>query len=408
MSLSVRYRPDLITLATWLGALTDEEMTSRSGAVVNAVVGPSFRTLTVTFSSGTRPAFFVGINPDQAVVCIAGASNASMFTALFQGALNPPLALGLAGVNGALVGPAQAIVNSLGFTIQNPPPSILICGHSYGGGLAEAIAALLVSLGLQVPIQVFTMGAPRVGDTTLSALLAKTTNERFMNVGDAVTTFPPHFNEAPTAYVTLDLTVGQSWSNYVQPGGGQVLFPDGVTVASPGVPRVAVIQDVNLLAWLLGGNAWVSYNHSYRTYLKWLSAAQPQDPTLAPILSDVSLKDEQPLPFTTAMRAAGPLLGPILQQKAVAIMQSVYIPPNYRMKMVKVGITYNVVWMGYTIAIGASKSNAKTLAKAGNKFLRVMQTVKSVDHLAFGNALQAYLNVAASGVTGFQPVLTVT
>jgi hypothetical protein len=63
--------------------------------------------------------------------------------------------------------------------------------------------------------------------------------------------------------------------------------------------------------------------------------------------------------------------------------------------------------MGFGVATGMTKSNAKTLAKYGNKFLKVMQTQKSVNKAAFGNALGAYLNVAGSAVTGFMPVLTV-
>lgn len=87
---------------------------------------------------------------------------------------------------------------------------------------------------------------------------------------------------------------------------------------------------------------------------------------------------------------------------------SVYIPVPHQWRAEKVGLTWYATWEGRLVVKCQSRSQARSVSKAGNKQLRVLQNAASIDHLAFGSSLQDYLTAASSGTAGFMPVVTVT
>lgn len=408
MPFSVLFQPDMATLSALVEYLTDADITYRNPVWINSALGRRFQQYSVFWTESFTPGHFVAWNPDQMVLGIMGASTPRLFLNLFTGAFFPMVKAGAANVNRGTLPAAQQIVTNVSAAVPNFPLSLVIVGHSYGGALAQSVAAILAPQLPGTTIQVLTLGSPRIGDTSLSAAMGGVTLMRVFNEGDLIPRFPTHFSEAPTGMIALGLVATYQWNQFVQAGGGHVLDSLG-RLAAQQLPALNYpILDVDLALWLQSRNALLSNEHSDHTYTTRLSLGASSTPAPAPPENVAGFKGELQPFLSDEVFLAGPVAGPALLLMGGLIVQSVYIPPQFRFKWLKVGLDYQVIWMSLLIAKGVSKSNARTMAKAGNKMLRVMQTLKSVDHTQFGAALQQYLAVASSSTNGFQPVLTVT
>jgi pimeloyl-ACP methyl ester carboxylesterase len=406
MSFSVLNRGDAATLMAQLAYIYD----------FDAAVGPRPTAAALftsqdgmggSYTNGSIPAYAFYVADDQLVILVTGATIPLQGVGLTAGALAPMATRNGVNLNAYLLLATDAIVAAVRMALQISPASILLCGHSYGGAIAEALAVVMPGFYAGQPFQLLTFGAPRAGDNTLSAALAKIPSARYMNIGDPIPFFPPHFDEAPTLTIALGFPQASRLSNYVQPGAGIVLDTNGATFEATLPSGFSIIRDIDLLSWVNNQNGFLGVEHSYKTYRTRMASftAPVLGPTPGPL---AGLKSEVEPVLTPAIFNAGAVLGPaLLTAGALVATISVYIPVNYRAKVVKQGNLYTITWMGLTIATGNTKSNARTLAKYINKWLRVQQTVASINNQAFRNAFIAYANVCSSNLTGFMPVLTV-
>jgi pimeloyl-ACP methyl ester carboxylesterase len=406
MSMDIRFQQDQLTLVTALTALTDLELTTRQAAPFQ-ITAPFVPDWQVSFSSGVDPAHAWSNSPPEGHIIICGASSASMFASVAQGPTLPIVSTAVGGIMATLTGPADRILRQFLGVKQYCPPSVVITGHSYGGSLALVIAAELLALFPGTKVQCLTLGSFRPGDSSLDAALAGATVYRLMNAHDPIPRFPPTFTEAPLMTFNLGYRLLTLFQSFVQAGPGWILNPDGTETPS-GLPLLAYpIQDLTLLTWLVGVNGLASYEHNYRTYLNNLNNGAPYAIPAPPVGPIANLKGDIIINVPQAIFNLGPVQGPAALLQQEAIVQSVYIPANHRMKVVRAINSYQVQWEGFTFLTGQGKSNAKTFAKAGNKLLRVMQSTSSVSRSGFVNALNAYLSACGSGTAGFQPVLSV-
>ena len=67
---------------------------------------------------------------------------------------------------------------------------LIICGHSLGGAVALLLAQMLRTGGYSGPLQLYTYGAPRVGDSTFIASAVDLLHHRIVNNGDMVPNLP--------------------------------------------------------------------------------------------------------------------------------------------------------------------------------------------------------------------------
>jgi hypothetical protein len=169
-----------------------------------------------------------------------------------------------------------------------------------------------------------------------------------------------------------------------------------------------LISDVALLSWAAGTNGFVSFEHNYHTYTTRLQkvvagvAAPPVDPTAG------GFKGEAILPLTPADLAAGPVAGPLLQERGANVaFSSVNIPVLYRWKPVRVGSVWYATWLNTNVVACQSHSQAKSICKAFNKALKVLQNAANCSKGTMQTDWGLYLVAASSSTTGFLPVLTV-
>jgi pimeloyl-ACP methyl ester carboxylesterase len=404
--LSIGLRSDIYTLAAQLSLLYD----------LDATIGPKQDPRTIfsgslgqygQYTQANIPAFAWYTDGQQMVIIITGATIPAQGVGLLQGALLPLATRAGARVNSFCLPPVDVIKSTLGAKGIFLPPSVVIIGHSYGGAIAEVLLADLASGSTGTAFQLLTLGAPRAGDISLTAAIAPWPQLRIFNYDDTVPFFPPHFDEAPIGTIAIGFAAAYQLSQYVQTGGGASLTFDGLLVPATLPTIIAPIADVTLLAWALDANAFLSNGHFYRTYLQRLGMFN--QPIPGPQVGfPAGLKGEFEPALTPQIFNLGPVAGPAAMNGADLVATiSVYIPVVHRAKSMKVGNVYVVIWEGQTVAQGQTKSNAKTLAKYINKWLRVQQTVNTVYRTPFTNAFNNYILAAGSPSGGFMPVLNV-
>ncbi|QVM89606.1 lipase family protein [Pseudomonas entomophila] len=67
---------------------------------------------------------------------------------------------------------------------------LIICGHSLGGAIALPLAQMLRAIDRSYPLQLYTYGAPRAGDSTFLASAANLRHHRIVNNDDMVPNLP--------------------------------------------------------------------------------------------------------------------------------------------------------------------------------------------------------------------------
>jgi hypothetical protein len=375
---------------------------------VFAAAFPQYQIFSAWGPVGSIPGHWVGRTAQQTVIGIMGASSAQMFSDLFRGAFSPANPLDYPRLNPCTIVPERQILADYFSTGLAPSHDLVVAGHSYGGALAQIVAARLRA---QVPnskVQCLSLGAPRIADGSLNDQLHDVSLARIFNEGDLIVRFPPHLDEAPIAMLALGLAVTLAFNVYVQPGGGLVLDSLG-DLREQDVPVLNwPIQDANLLTWLAGANGYGSNEHSYKTYAKRLKVILPQP--IEPFVGgpETRLKGElAPVVDQADFNLAG-AMQLFLNGGRIMAFSSVYVPVQYRWTFSRLGDTWYLYWMGLQVGAAQTKSSAKTICKAANRWLRYMQNAKRIDHTDIGTALQLYLGVAGSASTGFMPVLTVT
>ena len=163
----------------------------------------------------------------QLVVIVAGAQDLRQGIDFFSGALIPGIPLGKGQCNAAALIQAKLISAAVRAVVPILPASVLIGGHSYGGAIAQVLAALWLPTAGGSALQVYSTGAPRVGDTYFASTLDGLPVVRFMDTADPIPRFPFHFGEAPFATIALGFVEALNLSYWAQGNGGILLDSAG-------------------------------------------------------------------------------------------------------------------------------------------------------------------------------------
>lgn len=407
MGLSVLSRQDVSTMSTWLAALIDEDALTRNVANLAQRFGALLIDV-VTWSTGQTPAFWIRWDGVNLYVIIGGANTLQQGLDLLGGALIPGVPLVVPHVNAAALMQANVVARKVNLLVPQFPANVTALGHSYGAAIATVLVAGWVQLLAGIRFQLFTQGCPRCGDIRLAGVLDQVPKLRVMNLGDPIPHFPPNFAEAPYATIALGPLQAQNLSYWAQTGGGAVLQSDGSLTPGELSPGFLGFSDVVIAGWAAGVNGFASTEHNYLTYKARLAlgAATTVAPPVDP--SPAGLKGEYVFPLTPADLAAGPVLGPLLQEgRGNVAFQSVFIPVAYRWKPVRVGSVWYATWQNSQVVACQSHSQAKSICKAFNKGLKVLQNASSVSRGLMQSTWTSYLAAASSSTTGFNPVLTV-
>jgi Lipase (class 3) len=406
MGYDVLWQGDMVALAQQVLALQSADW---GGGSFSRVFGQpsSARVIDGSLSSGITPAWLAYLYQDDLVILVAGVRNASQAVAVYQSAGQPRILVGAASVSPAIGIVAVQIGTRVLKSAQGGYSRAVLAGHSYGGAIAEVLAAYLAGVAPELPVQVFSTGAPRPGDNTVGAALANATCARIMTEGDPIPHFPCHFDEAPFGVFALGYQTALTWSHYAQGPGGRLVNRMGDLRSAELPPLFVPVVDADLVLWLGAALSGGHPEHNLTTYLARLEKGVPQ--LAAPVPTDTaSLKGETVVPLPQAVFNLGPVTGPLVFVESETMAgEQVYIPPQYRAKAYRIGSQYFVYWMNFPLSQTTSFSRAKSQAKYLNFYLRRVQNGYSFSNAEFLKAATAYFTQASSANAGFQPVLSV-
>lgn len=356
-----------------------------------------------------RPSWLWMDTGSQVVVASAGVSTVADGLAVLSSTLEPLVRVGTWSSTSAQIDTARFLLAALGDRFVRGPRSWVLVGHSYGGSILCVLSALLAAAGVVADLQLCTFGSPRPGDNALSLVLAPFTVRRYQCSDDPVPRFPPHLLEAPAATLAAPFPVAVNWSRFVQPQGGVILFPDGVVQTRQLPPSLLPIADVELLGWALSDRGFFSTGHRIAEYQFRVAEATAAAAAFPPAPT-TGTGPEPTDPLTTQQIQAVSTGGTVrISPFGGLTMSQGYIPPQFRAVAFKaMPNDYRVRWMGFTVLAGLNRSNARSLARGINGWLRRMQGAKSADHTAFNAAIAAYWLVCVSSSQGFNPPLVVT
>jgi hypothetical protein len=279
--------------------------------------------------------------------------------------------------------------------------SLLVCGHSYGGAIALAMALWLRQGISQRSIHVVTYGSPKPGDAAACAWLDRNIRHvRWVNFNDLVTLTPPSSSEAPAGSRLLGLVVGTQYNIWQQTNSGIRLRPGGQ--GEVGGPLVAVnkIVEADLFEWANSAKGALNSEHLPLTYAARIGQysslrfppSRPQ--ASAPATNDgfegthVILSNDAP---------------PISQEEE---MPTVALNAEGFVRRLGPGL-YKVAWMGRIIASFETHASAKGYVRQMKRLLVRTVTSDGVYPPAFVQSLTDFLNAAAAGGAGWDAPMIV-
>lgn len=408
LNLDVRRYKDSLTLLQALIGIHGTLLSTASPLNVLSGLGAPDQSGLVS-AVGMTPNLCWGKYGDTVVVLIDGITTVGQGAQLYTSTQAPLTSTPIGQINGIAYNVSLNIVKVLDAIPPEVSSNFLLAGYSYGGALAQAVAALLAVRDLPGRIQVATFGSPRIGNSSLARTLQNATVRRYMVDTDPVPRFPPHFFEAPTALIAVGFPTAFFWTAYSQVQGGIQLEANGE--GSPAVlpGRSVPATDVQLAQWLASAYSIGGDPHSQFTYQSRMALSAAKEALSPPAFNvgsgaegDSTLTESAFLSDKASFAAA---LTNAMHEESGSML---YVPVNFRPKVTFIAGVYSVVWMGDTMGQFPTKSGAKTYAKYLFKFLREHSDASMLFSGSATDAWPRWLVAASNPLNGFLPTLTVT
>jgi Lipase (class 3) len=151
--------------------------------------------------------------------------------------------------------------------------NVILSGYSFGGTVAQAMAALIGPLQGAQKLTCVTFGSPRCfSNANRRGVSPPWDLVRWMAPFDPVVHFPPHADEAAVATALTTQQIRDTWSACVHLGLGQAML-GGLTPVDIDVPLLQrPITDINLWSWLFALDVPAVDAHSLGTYAAAIDA----------------------------------------------------------------------------------------------------------------------------------------
>ncbi len=204
-----------------------------AAAALQAWMGPG-AVVTVTPNSGSLyPGTLVGVHGNQTVVLISGTSNYQQLA--LQGMVSglPPQSTGVFSTSPLWWGASNVIANRIYMAGGDPNGPIIYAGHSYGGAVATVLTARTVYGNPTRPVQLFTIGSPPAGGTSLFRTIANVPQVNLINEGDPIGNLPPDIGIAGMLGGLLTNTLRANWNAWARNPNVITLTGDGTQVPGP-------------------------------------------------------------------------------------------------------------------------------------------------------------------------------
>jgi pimeloyl-ACP methyl ester carboxylesterase len=251
-----------------------------------------------------------------------------------------------------------------------------LAGHSYGGAVAQCLAARLRISPNYREVRCFSYGSPRPGGEGLQNRLRLLENVRFFNDNDPVRFMPPHGDEAPLLHSLMTVLLSSRSNDQVQPVGGRVFHQDGTWGRAEEWPSGETSLDLNLPAWCTGRFGFAAIPHSIPEYLRRVEIMyQTQNPPMPqPPLTQLRERGYDPDPEEQRRERGA---ADALQEQVIRNPQLPEIGPNNtntdRYIAHKKSGRWTVTQAGIIVQVCKGKRVAKRLARQWNAARRQMQ-----------------------------------
>lgn len=256
---------------------------------------------------------------------------------------------------------------------------MLFAGHSFGGAVAQALAASMKSIFPTKDIRVITFGAPRVGIRSWSDQNSRLSHVRYWVDDDPVVLIPPHTSEARAAHSVL---VGQTpyrWNQFNHAGRGVRLGVTGGAVEENLNAQPPALTEVNIVGWATGIMQRPVQAHSIHEYYLRLSRARESNTSWhsgpgAQVLRQRRPAAEPPQPLPQDVPEVALQIAAV--EAAVVVERATPIPSDYHFR--QVGGEWAVFRDIEFVTFAGSRARAQRIARTANTILRGAR-VRGVD-----------------------------
>lgn len=165
--------------------------TAAAAANLQAFLGPTYTVTAIPNDASAIPGRLIATGPAGTVVVISGTTNFQQWALQAMTSGTGPTRFGAYATLPLWQLSANAIAGDmLAAGVPDTGPVTLV-GHSYGGAVANVLAAQARLATPDRPISVLTYGSPHVGDTDLVNLLRRVISVNLVNDGDVIPLLPP-------------------------------------------------------------------------------------------------------------------------------------------------------------------------------------------------------------------------
>lgn len=288
------------------------------------------------------------------------------------------------------------------------PTTLYVGGWSLGGAVGTIMPMFIRQRAPNIgKIYTHTFGAPRIGGPTMTAHLeAASTLTRWMNDNDPVPLLPPRVLDFPAVLPLFGLRGALRADNFIEPAGGVSIDRNGVLTPAINPQAAAASFTASLAQWLLDLDRDENADHFITEYMLRLVAAEAIQTQKGHL--DVGARE---LPIHTpaqAVTAEGRhLAAQINDLQRQQGEPAVVIPKEFLFKPVRLSGTWYVKMGAEILVTVGSKRGARAFARAGNAWLRELQSRAVVSSTALLEQLKAYLEAASTSGSGFAPTMNV-
>lgn len=283
------------------------------------------------------------------------------------------------GVNPAFNNAAQDLINRwVGpGSLVKPGYGLFLCGHSYGGGTALALAYGTRVAEPGQTIKIWTYGCPRPGNANFQQRMSSEFHTRWFNDGDPVRFMPPHSDEVPSLSLFEGGALLAGINTQCQLQNGFQMQSDGNVSNTNGEPSPLTAVAYSIGAWCISPQGFAAGAHATTVYQSRFAGNIQSDKEPVPVIPKPA--PGPPLVITSSQlatirsRGEDDINAAINAGTAPPLIVSIPgIPdpsaPRYVRR--KMGTIWTVQYQGQVVAVGPGKRHAGTIRRRLNRALQ--------------------------------------
>jgi pimeloyl-ACP methyl ester carboxylesterase len=197
------------------------------------LIGPVATTSFVANGAGPFPGTIFATSPNQVIVIVSGTSNASQWALQIAYGTVAPVDVGGFKTSAIWNSAAEAILQRMEAAGLPADREIVFVGHSYGGAVAQILAARVHMADPMRRIQLLTFGAPVAGNAELGNHLASVNQVHYVNTGDPVANLPPSGDLLKAVSPVVPAFILSGWRQMDPPRNLILLQADGSMEGNP-------------------------------------------------------------------------------------------------------------------------------------------------------------------------------